>query len=120
MKEDNIECVKWIKINNYKIVCGKIYCILHKTYISIESYIAINGDINSIFNIILNNGRCKKTNLINTNNNMTNNNLIVYDDNITLTSGLLHLLRISGETDIVENILINNNDVKWNNYNIVA
>jgi hypothetical protein len=30
---ENIEEI--VKINNYKIVCGKIYCILHKTYIPI-------------------------------------------------------------------------------------
>ncbi len=109
-----------IKINNFKIICGKIYCILHKMYISIDSYIAIHGDINTNFYIKLENGREKKTQLIETNNYMTNNNLIINKNNIKLSYGFLSLLNILDETELLENLLLkNNNDLKWNDFNII-
>jgi hypothetical protein len=109
------------KINNYKIVCGRIYCPLHKTYITIDSFIAINGDINSTYYITLENGRRKQDNVIVVNNNMTNNNIIINDNNITLTSGFMHLLKALDEIELLGKILMNtninnNNIIVWNNY----
>jgi hypothetical protein len=108
-----------IKINNYKTVCGRIYCPLHKTYITIDSFIAVNGDINSKFYITLENGRRNHENLIAINNNMTNNNIIMNDNTITLTSGFMHLLKVLDEIELLEEILmkthINNNYIN-NNY----
>ena len=109
------------KINNYKIMCDKIYCIMHKAYIPVESYIAINGDINSEYHIILFNGRRKKTHLIEHYNNMTNNNIIVNNNNITLTLGFVNWLKILDEIELIEKILINNEtDLKWDKYNIIS
>ena len=47
------------KINNYKVICNKIYCHIHKTYVPINCYIATNGDSNKIFKIELKNTRIK-------------------------------------------------------------
>ncbi len=108
------------KINNFKTICGKIYCILHKMYISVDSYIAINGDINKSFYIRLENGREKRAHLIDTHNNMSNNNLIIDKNNIKLSYGLISLLDVLDESELLEDILINNNNnIKWNDYNII-
>jgi hypothetical protein len=124
MKKDNTKIYSLnedisniIKINNFKTICGKIYCILHKMYISVDSYIAINGDINTSFYIKLENGREKKSQLVETNNEMINNNLIINKNNIKLSYGLIALLDAMDESELLEDLLINKiNNIKWNNY----
>jgi hypothetical protein len=109
------------KINNYKIICGKIYCNLHKAYIPVESYITINSDYNSEYHITLLNGRRKKANIIEYNNNMTNNNIIVNNNNISLTLGFINWLKILDEIELIEKLLINKDtDLKWDKYNIIT
>lgn len=113
---EDIDCIN--KINNYKVICGKIYCNLHKLYVSVETYTAIHGDISLYFSIVLNNGRYKKSTLYETNNNMTNNNLLVDKDTIILSYGLIILLHALEEYELIENINTNIT-TKWNNYNII-
>ena len=100
------EDIKYIKkINNFKVICNKIYCPLHKMYIPIESFIIINN--NNDYLLLLNNGRIKKTQIIDITNNNYNNNLIINNNNITFTSGFLHLLKIMDKGELIERILIN-------------
>uniref|UniRef100_A0A6C0HWQ2 Uncharacterized protein n=1 Tax=viral metagenome TaxID=1070528 RepID=A0A6C0HWQ2_9ZZZZ len=104
------------KINNYKVICGKIYCSLHKMYISVDSYIIINSD--NIVSLLLKNGRTinpvlNTTNNYNNNynynyNNNYNNNLIIKDNVIKFSSGFLHLLKLLGDTCLIKKILMNN------------
>jgi hypothetical protein len=91
------------KINYHKIICGKIYCTLHKMYIPIETYVIINSEIK--YSLLLNNGRTKETELIIINNQNYNNNLIVKDNNIKFTSGLMNYLKLVGEVRILEELL---------------
>ncbi len=110
------------KINNFRIICGKIYCILHKTYIPVDSYISINGDLDTYFYIRLENGREKRTQMIETENNMTNNNLIINENNIKLSYGFLSLLNLLDETELLEELIFNKTDninTKWNGMNII-
>jgi hypothetical protein len=119
---DNID-----KINNYKIICKKIYCNLHKIYIPVDTYIAIHGDISIFLSIIFHNGRYKKVSLYEMNNNMSNNNLLVDKNTIKLSYGLITYLNALEEYKLIEkigNIGINginviNNNITWNNYNII-
>jgi hypothetical protein len=96
------------KINNYKVICGKIYCSLHKMYISVDSYIIINSD--NIVSLLLKNGRTINPvlNTTNNNNNNYNNNLIIKDNVIKFSSGFLHLLKLLGDTCLIKKILMNN------------
>jgi len=96
------------KINNYKVICGKIYCSLHKMYISVDSYIIINSD--NIVSVLLKNGRTINPvlNTTNNNNNNYNNNLIIKDNVIKFSSGFLHLLKLLGDTCLIKKILMNN------------
>jgi len=107
------------KLNNYKVICDKIYCSLHKMYIPIDTYILVNTDSFTNYNILLNNGRIKKANIIEINNNYYNyyynNNLIINNNIITLTSGFIHLLKILDEGDLIEEILTNK---KYNDFTI--
>ncbi len=91
------------KINNYKVVCGKIYCSLHKMYIPIDSYIIINSD--NISSLLLKNGRTKEAQLIIIDNHNYNNNLIIKENVINFTSGLLHLLKLLGEVKLLNKML---------------
>jgi hypothetical protein len=90
-------------------------------YISVDSYIAIHGDINTYFYITLENGRERKSQLVETNNNMSNNNLIINKNNIKLSYGLIALLDAMDESELLEDLLINKiNNIKWNDYNIMV
>jgi hypothetical protein len=128
MKKDNTKIYSLnedinniVKINKFRTVCGKIYCTLHKMYISVDSYIAIHGDINTYFYITLENGRERKSQLVETNNNMSNNNLIINKNNIKLSYGLIALLDAMDESELLEDLLINKiNNIKWNDYNIMV
>lgn len=107
------------KINNYKIICNKIYCNFHKMYIPVETYIAIHGDISTYFSIVLKNGRCKRVLPFETNNNLINNKLLVDKNRITLSYGLITLLHALEEIELLEKINehnTNQNDITWNNY----
>jgi hypothetical protein len=112
------------KINNYKILCNKVYCQLHKNYIPINSFIAIYGDINQTFNIIVNEVEsvCSVNSL--DNKFISNSNEIIQNNNrIKITSGLLHLLKIYKEYHIIDRIIKMNNEselnVIINNKNII-
>jgi hypothetical protein len=107
------------KINNYKIICKKIYCNLHKTYIPVDTYVAIHGDNLLYLSIIFTNGRYKKVSLYETNNNMSNNNLLVDKNTIKLSYGLITLLHLLEEYELIEKIN-NHSDIVWNNYNIIV
>jgi hypothetical protein len=95
------------KINNYKVICGKIYCSLHKMYIPVDSFVIINSD--NIVSLLLKNGRTINP-VLNTTNmyNNYNNNLIIKDNVIKFTSGFLHLLKLLGDTCLIKKILMNN------------
>ncbi len=93
------------KINNYKVICNKIYCTLHKMYIPVDSYIIINSD--NISSLLLKNGRTINPVLNTANFNNYNNNLIIKDNIVKFTSGFLHLLKLLGETSLIKNILMN-------------
>jgi hypothetical protein len=95
---DNIE-----KINYHKVVCGKIYCSLHKMYIPIDSYVIINSEIN--YSLLLKNGRIKDIQLIIINNHNYNNNLIIKENNISFTSGLMNYLKLIGEVELLNKII---------------
>ena len=114
------------KINNYKIICKKIYCNLHKIYIPVETYVTIHGDSSSYLSIVFTNGRHKNVSLYETNNNMSNNNLLVSKNTIKLSYGLIILLHVLEEYELIEKINNHNhsdnnqNDyIMWNNYNII-
>ncbi len=94
------------KINNYKVICNKIYCSLHKMYIPVDSYVIINSD--NISSLLLKNGRTINPILNITNFNNYNNNLIIKDNVIKFTSGFLHLLKLLGDTCLIKKILMNN------------
>jgi hypothetical protein len=115
---EDIYCIE--KINNYKIICKKIYCNLHKTYIPVETYVAIHGDNSSYLSIIFTNGRHKKALLYEMNNNMSNNNLLVNKNTIKLSYGLITLLHVLEEYELIEKINNNYDYIKWNNYNIIV
>jgi hypothetical protein len=109
-------------INNYKIICNKIYCNFHKIYIPVETYVAIHGDTSMYFSIELKNGRCKRVLGFETNNNLINNKLLVDKNKIILSYGLISLLHALEEIELLEEIDKHNNEsfnIKWNNYNII-
>jgi hypothetical protein len=110
------------KINNYKIICQKIYCNLHKIYIPVETYVAIHGDSLLYLSIIFTNGRYKKVSLYEMNNNMANNNLLVSCNTIKLSYGLITLLHVLEEYELINNINNSNNinNIMWKNYNIIS
>lgn len=108
------------KINNYKIVCGKIYCVLHKMYISIDNFMAFNTDINTEYYITFNNGRRRICNFSYIKSNIINNNIIIKDDNIIVSLGFLNLLKILNKTDLIKQIFINDDTkLKYDKYNII-
>ena len=112
-----IEEIDYIeKINNYKIICDKIYCSLHKNYIPVETYVAIHGDVSTYFSIILKNGRCKRVLAFETTNNLINNKLLVNKNIITLTYGLITILHALDEIELLEKINEHNDNIKWKNY----
>jgi hypothetical protein len=99
------------KINNYKILCNKVYCQLHKNYIPITTFIVIYGDTNQTFNIVVNDVEqiCGVENFDNIDNidniSISNTNNIIQNNNrIKVTSGLLHLLKIYKEYNIIDRI----------------
>jgi hypothetical protein len=92
------------KINKYKLICGKIYCPLHKMYIPIETFVIINSDLEYV--LLLKNGRIINATLNNITNNNYNNNLIINNDKITFTSSFMHLLKLLDKTELIENILV--------------
>jgi hypothetical protein len=108
------------KINNYKIICKKIYCNLHKTYIPVDTYVAIHGDYLIYLSIIFTNGRHKRVSLYEMNNNMSNNNLLVDKNTIKLSYGLITLLHVLEEYELIEKINNNNDNIMWNNYSITV
>lgn len=109
------------KINNFKVICDKIYCRLHKTYIPIETYIVTNGDIK--YNIEFKNDDPLKSQSFALRKNVelerfinkyiNIDNMIIMNNNIIkLTSGFIHWLKIIGDTkqyniDILVNIIKN-------------
>ena len=110
------------KINNYKITCKKIYCNLHKTYVPVDTYVAVHGDSLLYLSIIFTNGRYKRVSLYETNNNMSNNNLLVSKNIIKVSYGLIALLHVLEEYELIEKINNHNqNDhIIWNDYNIIS
>ncbi len=108
------------KINNNKIVCGKIYCQYHKAYITPECFIAFYGDQDYKFSIIINNITRVINSEIFSNPIMDNSDsFIIRDNTIKLTSGLLHYLKIIGEQSLIKLIFTNSKDIKFNDYIIV-
>ncbi len=107
------------KINNYKIICNKIYCNLHKIYIPVDTYIAVHGDNSTYISIVFNNGRCKRVSLYEINNNLSNNNLLIKNNQLLLSYGLITLLYVLEEYEIIKKIGYKTNNLTWNNYNIV-
>jgi hypothetical protein len=108
------------KINNNKIVCGKMYCQYHKAYIPPECFISFYGDENYIFNIEINNIN-RRINVDIFRNTIIDNSdsFIIKDNTIKLTSGLLHYLKIIGEQSLIKLIFTNSKDIKFNNYEII-
>ena len=118
------------KINNFKVICDKIYCRLHKTYIPIETYIVTNGDIK--YNIEFKNDDPLKSQSFAlrknvelerfTNKYINIDNMIIMNDNIIkLTSGFIHWLKIVGKpTHHTYDVLINiiKNIDKMNDFKI--
>ncbi len=108
------------KINNYKIICDKIYCTLHKIYVPIDTFIAIHGDNNAYFYATSDSNRIKKINVIESSSNLINNNLLLENNNIKISYGLITLLQILNEHDLLINISKKNiNNIKWNGYDII-
>lgn len=105
------------KINKYKILDGKIYCPLHKMYISVETYIIINSEMNNL--LVLKNRRVVNALLNNTTNNNYNSNLIINNNKITFTSSFMHLLKLLDNNKLIEDILVKlMNNIQLNEINI--
>jgi hypothetical protein len=101
------------KINNFKVICDKIYCRIHKTYIPVETYIVTNGNIKYYieYKNEISQGFTLRRNVELsrfTNNYINIDNMIITNDNIVkITSGFLHWLKIIGETEpSINNILV--------------
>jgi len=117
-----------IKLNNYKIISTtkksdilkKVYCPLHKTYIPIDTWIAVNGDEGKTIDILLDSGVIKKTYYTRFENELiTNSNMINISGNIiTITSSLLELLKIQENIELIELIFSNLDEKKRFEYTI--
>ncbi len=109
------------KINNNKIVCGKIYCQYHKNYIHPECFIAFYGDEDYKFNITTRNiNRIINSEIFKNNIIDNSDSIIIKDNTIKLTSGLLHYFKIIGEQSLIKLIFTNESlEIKYNNYEII-
>ncbi len=122
--DEKIELIN--KINNYKTICDKIYCNIHKTYIPINCYVLFHFDINKIFTInirkidrIARIVEFKNPSIILSNSIIkisgTQNNIL------RLSTGLMHLLKVTNEIEILSRIMNSNNSniIVYKNYKIV-
>lgn len=115
------------KLNNYKIISSnnsdefkKVYCPQHKIYIPINTWLAINGDEGKSIDITLQSGVIKKTYYTRFENELIiNSNSIKISGNvITITSGLLELLKFQDNTELIELIFSNLDEKKTFDYMI--
>jgi hypothetical protein len=86
------------KINNYKIINDKIYCIFHKSYVPVDCYITINYD--KINRIVLNNNIEKRIYPSILDNN--EEGIIIKNNKLIFTSELLHLLKLLRYDNILD------------------
>ena len=117
---NNLEYIS--KINNNKIICGKIYCQYHKTYIHPECFISFYGDEDYKFNITINNiNRIINAEIFKNRIIDNSDSFIIKDNTIKLTSGLLHYLKIIGEQSLIKLIFTNDSDeIKYDDYKIIV
>ena len=103
MLDENIKDI--YKINNYKVICDKIYCKLHKLYVPINCYIAVHGDSKYNCHIEYNNGRIKNQEICEFKNIILNKSKIILEkNNITISSGFFHWLKLDNKIDIIKKI----------------
>lgn len=97
------------KINNYKIVCNKIYCRLHKTYIPVSTFIAVHGDEECYLKVVLKNNVLQRILPCVFVNNMIqlDDNILITNNVIKVTSGFMHWLKICDETALISLLLGN-------------
>jgi hypothetical protein len=111
------------KIDNYKVICNKIYCNIHKMYIPFDNYIVFHSNKDSKLKITTNintDKLIKPVEFINPYISL-NNNIIRRGNYIELTSGLMHLFKLLNETDFLErlfSLLTNENNIQYKNYYI--
>ncbi len=110
------------KVSNYKLIGSKIYCNLHKCYITLSTYEAVHGDMNINIKIITKDNLLKTTNYIEFINREINNNIIIdiKDNIIKMNSAMLHILKILNEYDIIAKYFDNMENITYrDNYIIV-
>jgi hypothetical protein len=114
------------KISNYKTICDKIYCPIHKTYIPIDCYIVFNCDSDTRIKININNiDRYARIIEFKNPSIILSNSIIKTPSTkgIVLTSGLLHLLKELNEFEILSRIMtmgLKNNYISYRNYIITS
>jgi hypothetical protein len=112
-----------IKINNFKTICDKIYCPIHKTYIPIDCYVVFNYDKEVRIKININNiDRNARIVEFKNPSIILSSSIIIEDNNIRLTSSLLHLLKELNEFELLSRLMITNckiNSIYYKNHLII-
>ena len=104
--------------------CKGLYVLsqYHKNYIHPECFIAFYGDEDYKFNITTRNiNRIINSEIFKNNIIDNSDSIIIKDNTIKLTSGLLHYLKIIGEQSLIKLIFTNESlEIKYNNYEIIT
>ncbi len=117
--DENIDNIT--KINNFKTICNKIYCPIHKTYIPIDCYIVFNYDNDNRMKININNiDRYAKVIEFKHPSIILSNSIIKQNNILRLTSSLMHLLKELKEFEILSRLFNNekHNIITYRNYSI--
>jgi hypothetical protein len=110
------------KISNFKTICNKIYCPIHKTYIPIDCYIVFHCDNDTRIKININNiDRYARIIEFKNPSICLNSSIIKTNTKLKLTSGLMHLLKELNEFELLSRILTCNKDdyIQYRNYIII-
>ncbi len=112
------------KINNFKTICDKIYCNIHKTYIPIDCYIVFNYDKDVRIKLNINNiDRYARIVEFKNPSIILSSSIITQNNTIKLTSSLLHLLKEFNEYELLSRLMINEcnkNSVYYKNHLIIT
>ncbi len=111
------------KINNFKTICDKIYCPIHKTYIPIDCYVVFNYDKDVRIKLNINNiDRNARIVEFKNPSIFLSSSIIIENNNIILTSSLLHLLKELNEFELLSRLMITDckkNSIYYKNHLII-